>query len=264
MVAEEPLAGGVMNAGVVVRDGAHVLRPSSAHSSTVFGFLDAVRSAGFDGVPQPAGFTDDGRERLVYIPGDVALPPFPDWAQADEALVSAAVLLKRFHEASARIEIDGSWNTELADPQPSGQVIVCHNDVCWENVVFREGVAIALLDFDFAAPGRPLYDLAQFVRMCVPIDDDDSAQAMGWSAVDRPRRFRLVADAYGLDAAARAELLEIVALTVHRGGEWIKSKVDAGHPAFIAMWKEIGGMVRFDRRRRWFQAHLDEFIAAAQ
>jgi hypothetical protein len=246
MVAEEQLAGGVMNAGVVVRDGAHVLRPSSPHSSTIFGFLQAVRSAGFDGVPQPAGFTDDGRERLVYIPGEVALPPFPDWAQTDEALVSAAALMRRFHDASARIEI------------------VCHNDVCWENVVFRDGVAIALLDFDFAAPGRPLYDLAQFVRMCVPIDDDDSAQAMGWSPVDRPRRFRLVADAYGLDASARTELLEIVALTVRRGGEWIKSKVDEGHPAFVAMWNEIGGMVRFDRRRRWFQTHLNEFIAATK
>src|SRR5688572_21296570 len=103
VVAEELLAGGVMNAGVVVRDGAHVLRPSSPHSSTIFGFLEAIRSAGFDGVPQPAGFTDDGRERLVYIAGEVALPPFPDWAQTDDALVSAAMLIRRFHEASARI-----------------------------------------------------------------------------------------------------------------------------------------------------------------
>jgi Ser/Thr protein kinase RdoA (MazF antagonist) len=31
--------------------------------------------------------------------------------------------------------------------------------------VFHEGTAVGLLDFDFAAPGRPVYDLAAFARM---------------------------------------------------------------------------------------------------
>ena len=48
----------------------------------------------------------------------------------------------------------------MADPE--GGPVVCHNDVCLENVVFRNGEAVALLDFDFAAPGRPVYDLACF------------------------------------------------------------------------------------------------------
>ena len=30
-----------------------------------------------------------------------------------------------------------------------GGPIVCHNDVCLENVVFRDGEAVGLLDFDF-------------------------------------------------------------------------------------------------------------------
>jgi thiamine kinase-like enzyme len=58
--------------------------------------------------------------------------------------------------------------------------MICHNDVCLENVVFRDGEAVALLDFDFAAPGRPLFDLAAFARMCVPIDDDLSASRRGF------------------------------------------------------------------------------------
>jgi len=31
---------------------------------------------------------------------------------------------------------------------------VCHDDVCSENVVFRDDIADALLDFEFDAPGR--------------------------------------------------------------------------------------------------------------
>ncbi len=81
-----------------------------------------------------------------------------------------------------------TWSNELADP--SGGSIVCHNDVCMENVVFRDGAAVGLLDFDFAAPGRPLYDLAQFARMCVPIDDDISAALLGWQITDHPARLR--------------------------------------------------------------------------
>jgi hypothetical protein len=36
---------------------------------------------------------------------------------------------------------------------------MCHNDVCMENIVFRDGAA--------------------FARMCVPIDDDPGAELLG-------------------------------------------------------------------------------------
>ena len=52
------------------------------------------------------------------------------------------------------------WSDEMRDPDPLGDVVICHNDVCPENVVYRDGVAVALLDFDFAAPGRRVYDVA--------------------------------------------------------------------------------------------------------
>jgi hypothetical protein len=96
--------------------------------------------------------TGDGRERLGFIPGDVAVPPHPAWAQTAEALASIARLMRRLHDAAARVGVpDGRWNRELADS--AGGPIVCHNDVCLENVVFRDGEAIGLIDFDFAAPG---------------------------------------------------------------------------------------------------------------
>jgi hypothetical protein len=38
--------------------------------------------------------------------------------------------------------------------------------------------------------------------------------------------------------------------------------VNAGDPNFTAMWAEIGGMARFDRRRAWWQASRSQFAAA--
>ena len=147
----------------------------------------------------------------------------------------------------------------MADP--SGGAVVCHNDVCLENVVFRDGVAVGLLDFDFAAPGRPVYDLAQFARMCVPIDDDTRVR-FGWSDADLPGRLRLVADAYGLDAEERAVLVEMLTATIDAGGAFLLRQVEAGHPEFIEMWESTGGMARFDRRSAWWSQAREQFDAA--
>src|SRR6185436_15835332 len=146
---------------------------------------------------------------------------------------------------------------------PAGGTIVCHNDVCLENVVFRKGLAVGLLDFDFAAPGRGVYDLAQMARMCVPIDDDVNASRLGWLPADRPARLRLVADAYGLDNAARHELLAILSDTIVRqAGEFVQRRVALGDANFITMWNEMGGMERFDRRRSWWIEHEPRFLSA--
>ena len=255
------MAGGVANAGAVTRVGEHVLRPSNPQTPSIHRFLVALRAAGFEGASMPIGVDDDGRERLVYIEGEVAVPPYPWWAQADDALASIAVLIRQFHEASRSIDPTGStWSTEMADPD--GNELICHNDVCLENVVFRDGVAVGLIDFDFAAPGRPIYDVAQMARMCVPVDDEVSAARLGWEPADRSERLRLVADAYGLGGAERGQLVDALAGTIARGGEFVRRHVEAGDPNFIKMWDDMGGMERFDRRRRWWAAHEDEFRAA--
>jgi hypothetical protein len=258
---EVVLQGGVANAGVVTRIGPHVLRPSNAHSESIHRFLSALRSAGFEGGPLPVGIEPDGRERLVFIDGDVALTPYPEWVQRDSALASIARLMQRFHTASARFDRAGcDWSSEMADP--TGGPIICHNDVCLENVVFRDGEAVGLLDFDFAAPGRPVGDVAHFARMCVPIDDDVNAGRLGWTEGDRPGRLRLVADAYGLSGADRHELIDFLGVTIARGGIFVRRRVEAGDPNFIKMWNEMGGAERYDRRERWWDRQRDAFVQA--
>ena len=255
------LLGGIANAGAVVRVGEHVLRPSNAHSGAIHAFLCAIRDAGFEGASLPVGIDPDGRERLVFIDGDVPVPPYPAWARSDAALASIAVLLGGLHRASEIFDPSGwRWSAEMADP--AGGSIICHNDDCLENVVFRNGIAVGLLDFDFCAPGRAVYDLAQFARMCVPIDDDANASRLGWDFPDRPARLRLVADAYGLDRPGRAELLATVDDSIARGGEFVRGRVEAGDPNFIAMGNDMGGVERFDRRRRWWTEHRHDFDRA--
>lgn len=262
MEIEEVMQGGVANAGAVARVGDHVLRPSNPHSRSIHRMLTELRAAGFDGASMPVGVDPDGRERLVFVPGDVPIAPFPTWAQSDTALASVARLIRRLHDASILVEFDGdsTWSDEMADP--AGGDVWCHNDVCLENVVFRDGEAVSLLDFDFAAPGRREYDLAAFARMCVPIDDQVNAAKLGWAPVDRPTRLRLVCDEYGLDEAGRTLVLEVLSDSMNRGGEFVRRRVEAGEAAFIEMWEAMGGQERFDRRRRWWDSEREAFERA--
>lgn len=258
---DEILQGGVANAGRVVRRGAFVLRPSNPHSESVHAFLRALHATGFEGASFPIEIHADGYERLVFIEGEVALPPIPDWARTDTALMSIAVLLRSFHEASSRVPIGAStWSDELADPD--GGDLVCHNDVCWENVVFRNGRAVALLDFDFAAPGRPVFDLAASARLCVPIDDDHHAGRLGFETSDRPGRLRVMADAYGLVADGRTELISHLDRAMRDGGAFVQRRAEAGDPNFRRLLEEMGGMERYTRRQGWWQESRSSFVRA--
>lgn len=257
MAEEEVLRGGVANAGKVTRVGDEVLRPPTENSATLHALLKHVRADGFDGVPEPLGVAHDGRERFRYIPGAVAHPPFPAWSQTDAVLSSMCVLLRRFHDATRDFPRDGTtWSGELADP--IGDDVIYHNDVCPENVVFRDGIAIALLDLDFAAPGRREFDIAAFAGMCVPLAAPEDAARTGRGGLDPFLRLRLVADAYGLPADRR-ELMRAVDDYLTVGHSFVRRRVDAGDEAFIAMWSQMGGEARFARRREWFEKNRQRF-----
>lgn len=257
---EERLAGGLGKAGRVTRVGKRVVRPANSHTRSIHAFLSFLGAAGFEGAPTPVGIRDDDREVLGFIEGDVAVPPYPLWGQSDDLLASVARQMRRLHDASRGFDQRGTWSDDLADPQ--GGPVMCHNDVCLENVVVRDGVAVALLDFDFAAPGRPVHDLLNFARMCVPIDDEEHATKLGWEPADRPARLRLVGDAYGLERSGRRDLIEGMSASMAQGADFVRRRVHGGDLAFTKIWNETGGMRRFERQERWWNEHQARFSEA--
>lgn len=103
---DEALVGGMVNTGAVFRRGESVERPAPRNAPALHGCLLVLKEHGFDGAPVPVGLTADGREQLTFVPGDVALPPFPDWAMTSSALESVGGLLRRLHDTSAAVAVD--------------------------------------------------------------------------------------------------------------------------------------------------------------
>jgi aminoglycoside phosphotransferase (APT) family kinase protein len=256
--SELPLAGGIANLGKVVRVGDTVRRPASPFTDAIFALFAHLHDVGFDGVPRPLGRDEQGREVLTYIEGDVPIPPFPAWSMSDAALASVARLQRRFHDAAASFDATSfAWSDELADPQ--GGAVVGHNDICPENVVFREGEAVALLDWDFAAPGRPLWDIASVMSMWGPVHDP-SDPVPGMEGLEPFGRARMIADAYGLDAEERARIPDV--FVERLSISLVERRAAAGERAFVEMLARQGGAGRAERRRRWLDDHMEELETA--
>jgi Phosphotransferase enzyme family len=245
------LIGGLTNAGLVTRVGDTVRRPRRPNSPSTWALLDHLERAGFDGAPRFEGLDDRGREILSFIPGEAVLEPYPDWALSDEALVSVAELLRRYHEAAASFDAAGrSWPEFV--PAQFREGLVSHNDPNLDNVIFSGGVAVGLIDFDLASPGSAVWDVACAARLWAPMREErDAPEALRGRALER---LQIFVDAYGLPHRDRSRVVDAAVHTHDRCYRVVRSAVSSGHVTFGRMWHE-GGQARADRTRRWIAAH---------
>lgn len=125
---------------------------------------------------------------LCYIPGETKWRPLND-----DQVVAGAKLLRAFHDVTTGTELAGD------------QRVVCHGDPGPNNAIFQGGVPVAWIDFDLAAPGDPLKDVAWM--------------AWWWCISMKPERgpvekqaaqVRLILDAYGLLSSERCGILEAI------------------------------------------------------
>jgi Phosphotransferase enzyme family len=251
-----PMPGGTANRGLVVRAGHLVRRPLAPSRAATHALLAHLATVGFAGAPRVLA-ADATTETLTYIDGRAAIPPLPDDMLTDQALVSVGELLHRYHQAVASFEPDGyQWPRRVPARFTTG--LVSHNDVHPANLIFRDGRAVALIDFDLAGPGSIAWDLATAARHWSPLyDERDIADPRQGQSL---RRFRLLLDAYGLTRAQRRE----VAGSILENHDWscaiITDAADAGHPGFIDCWNSISEVMI--RARAWCQSHHHDLLAS--
>jgi hypothetical protein len=232
----EVLPGGFVNA--VVRVGDTVRRPASPSGGFVRELLEFLGRCHWPGAPRHLGFDELGREVLTFRAGHVAWQETqPAEVRSDESLVAVARLVRQLHDLTAGTDLAGD------------QEVVCHNDLSPKNTVYRDlggGLRpVAFIDWDLAAPGSRVHDVAhvcwQYVGLGPGVDAGEAA-----------RLVRLVADAYGL--RAREKLIETVLWWQDRCWKGIATGAAAGDPAMIRL-RALGGVDEVRAAHQWTAEH---------
>ena len=236
-----------------MRVGDTVRRPVQTHSAATHDLLGHLERVRFEGAPRFLGIDEQGREILSYVKGVAPINPYPGWAHEDGVLASVARLLRAYHDAVESFDPgDQVWPTHI--PAGYGPLLVSHNDPNLDNVVFRDGEAVGLIDFDLAAPGSRIWDVCVAARLWAPLraaaDVHDARRGRSFE------RLRLFVDAYGLDAAER-RLVRGALVPSH---DWIygliESEARAGRAGFAGYW--TGDVpARTARTRRWLLESQD-------
>ncbi|MFD5593513.1 phosphotransferase [Streptomyces griseorubiginosus] len=236
---EAALGGGAVNE--VVRIGDTVRRTPSQRPGFVRDLLGLFHRAGWPGAPRFLGVDEQGREMFGYLEGRAALTSRERTAaRTDEALVEVARLVRAFH--------DLTHGTALAGDQD----VVCHNDLAPKNTIYTAWRPLAFIDWDLAAPGERVHDLAhvcwQYLGLGPGVTDVREAA----------RRIRLICDVYGLDG--RSRLLDTVRWWQDRCRRGIEAGALRGEPAMVRL--RAGGAVDEVRAaEEWVARHRRELGA---
>jgi Phosphotransferase enzyme family len=242
-VAERLLPGGFVNR--VVRVGDTVRRNPGDRAEFVHELLRQFEERGWMAAPRLLGMDGQGREILTFIDGYVAWRSPIERVNSTESLTAVAQLVREFHDLTA------------GTPLASGQEVVCHNDLSPKNTVYRdagEGMRpIAFLDWDIAAPGARIHDVA---HMCWQyLDLGPSVQDLATTS----NRLRMMCDAYGL--ADRSQILDTILWWQDRCWRGIESAADSGDAAMTAL-RGSGAVRSVHAAYDWVLAHRAEIEAA--
>ncbi|MDL4818410.1 phosphotransferase enzyme family protein [Actinomadura opuntiae] len=231
---EQPLTGGNVSAGVV-RIGDTVRRPAGPWTPAVHALLSHLHDAGFRAAPRPLGIDEQGREVLTYVPGTTVWPDHFALMDGLDSVERVARLVRDFHDAVQGFTPppDARWQVLIP---PDACEIIAHHDLAPWNLVAGDDGAWAFIDWDTAAPGSRLWDLAYACQSFIPLSADPA-----WRRADAAVRLGVFADAYGLDERQRRELVPLLGRRARAMHDFLRAQAAAGRQPWVTLWGQGHG-----------------------
>ena len=245
----------------VTLEGDRVLRPRRAGTATVHSFLRHLRANGVTSVPEPVG-VERTTEVLRYIEGDTARLAWEHQKTLD-GVRSAARLLRTIHDASRdwRPPADAVWESSTSNVDiDADDLVYCHGDPGPWNFIWRDGNAVALIDWDLLYPGSRLDDIAYALHWFAPMRSDELA--LTWhhfpGVPDRRARATALLEEYG-GLPRHLDLVEVVGARIRKTQEQIRRQAELGHEPH-ATWLTQGMIDQWEADMTWARAHRDLFV----
>jgi hypothetical protein len=205
----------------VHRRGQVVVKDAGPWTVTVHSLLRHLEDVGFTASPRVvgSGFDPSGRETLTYIEGEFSDPG--PWTL--EGAAGVGHLLRELHKATAsfRPPPGAMWQPWFGRVLGGPTRIIGHCDVAPWNIVARNGLPVALIDWEHAGPVDPLVELAQACWLNAKLHDDRVAEIDGLPPLEeRARQLRAIVDGYGLSVTQRRGFIDrIIEFVVHDTAE---------------------------------------------
>lgn len=172
---DESLLSGGRTAAKVVRIGNTVRRSCGPRSEFTHALLNLLEQQNYSYAPRFLGIDENNGEILTFIDGDV---PHGEMQWTHDQLIKAVKMMGAFHDETAGSDLAG--NSE----------VICHNDCAPWNTVMKDGMPVAFIDFDDAAPGKRVDDIAYFLWTFLEIGSDVPVDIQA-------AKMRMLCDAYG-------------------------------------------------------------------
>ncbi|MFC9535692.1 phosphotransferase [Streptomyces sp. NPDC056975] len=152
----------------VRRIGETIRRPVGEWTPAVHALLTHLESVGFTRAPRVIG-TDGANEVLSLLRGEPAFSPWPSALRSTVGICELASWLRDYHDAVRDFQppADARWQGQESEWRPG--MVIRHGDLGPWNSIWNGDRLAGFIDWDFAAPGHALDDLAQLAWYAVPL-----------------------------------------------------------------------------------------------
>ncbi|WP_460066576.1 phosphotransferase [Streptomyces sp. YKOK-I1] len=192
----------------VRRVGDTIRRPVREWTPAVHALLRHLETVGFRGAPRALGL--DGQEEVLsLLHGEPAFKPWPPCLQSPRGLEELGHWLRDYHRAVGEFRpADGArWQPHEEEWKPG--MVIRHGDLGPWNSIWDGDRLTGFIDWDFAAPGHAIDDLAQLAWYAVPLRPTDPERDPGITGMAVSRtRLEVLSSAYGAQPHAVLDALE--------------------------------------------------------
>ncbi|WP_047042110.1 aminoglycoside phosphotransferase family protein [Vibrio mexicanus] len=257
----ENLTGGREDA--IYRQGDAVHRPAQPWTITIHTLLKSLYQQGFTQCPTPIALSDT-QETLTYVDGATYNYPLEGPIASHEALVSAAKLLRRLHDASVplleeswlqeRSYKDNTWMLPIREPVE----VISHGDFTPYNVALDGNTTVGVFDFDTAHPAPRVWELAYSIYCWAPFKTDEYDK-LG-ELPDQIARAKAFCDAYGARDSDKQALVDNMIMRLENLVAYMKQQAQEGNKQFAANIAD-GHHLAYEKDIAYLVAHRNEITS---